>query len=42
MDSENASPARGATDPTAIAHVGTYVIDLTALTHSDLENANAG
>ncbi|WP_166788116.1 hypothetical protein [Cryobacterium glaciale] len=36
MKSENTAPVCGAIDPAAIALVGTYVIDLTATTHSDI------
>ena len=35
MQSENTAPVVGAIDPAAITLLGTYVIDLTATTHSD-------
>ena len=36
MKSENTAPACAAIDPAAIALIGTYAIDLTATTHSDI------
>ena len=36
MKSENTTPACGTIDPAAIALIGTYAIDLTATTHSDI------
>lgn len=36
MNSENPSPASGTIDPAAIALIGTYAIDLTATTHSNI------
>ncbi|WP_156109873.1 hypothetical protein [Cryobacterium sp. MLB-32] len=36
MNNEYTAPAGGAIDPAAIALIGTYVIDLTAMTHSDV------
>jgi len=36
MNSENPSPAGGTIDPAAITLIGTYAIDLTATTHSNI------
>lgn len=41
MNSESASQAGAAIDPTAIALSGTYAIDLTALTRSDIAASDA-
>ncbi|WP_166784082.1 hypothetical protein [Cryobacterium suzukii] len=36
MKRENTTPAFGAIDPAAIALIGTYAIDLTETTHSNI------
>jgi hypothetical protein len=36
MNSENTHPACGIIDPAAIALIGTYAIDLTETTHSNI------
>jgi len=36
MNTEYTAPAGGAIDPAAIALIGTYAIDLTAMTRSDI------
>lgn len=42
MNSENPSPAGGTIDPAAIALIGTYAIDLTATTHSNVAEPDEG
>ncbi|WP_166789823.1 MULTISPECIES: hypothetical protein [unclassified Cryobacterium] len=36
MNNVNTAPVGGAIDPAAIALIGTYAIDLTAMTRSDI------
>ncbi len=36
MNNENASTSGGAIDPTAIELIGTYVLDVTVMTSSDI------